>query len=268
MSLTFVPLLLEPLLIGGVCNFVLGMPITWSIMTGFGLSASAAALVVPHMIKLKQQQLGTSRGIPTMVMASCSMDVVLGITAFSVMFGFVFNDQSTSVVAQIGQGIGEVVAGIAIGFIGGQLIPRLTLSRCPTLKPLAIEVEKPISYEFSAFVLHAAAIALVLVTRAIGFAGCGPLAALMLGLSSAPLYQKHHPDVQKQVDSRLKTIWTLTEPFMFGLVGAEVSVDQLVSSQTYVIVGVILTDCLIRVIINFGALSFSELNFKEKLYVA
>ena len=88
---TILTIIAETILVGVLGNLMLDMPWTWSLMTGFALAAACAAITVPTMISLQEQQLGTDKGIPTIIIAAASIDDVLAITGFSVMIGFVFN---------------------------------------------------------------------------------------------------------------------------------------------------------------------------------
>ena len=56
----------------------------------FVMSVVSPAVVVPSMLGLSDRGYGINKGIPTLVVAACSLDAVLAITGFGVMMGIVF----------------------------------------------------------------------------------------------------------------------------------------------------------------------------------
>ena len=57
----------------------------------FVLSAVSPAVVVPSMLSLSMNGYGTSKGIPTLVIAAASVDDVLAISGFGVALGIAFS---------------------------------------------------------------------------------------------------------------------------------------------------------------------------------
>lgn len=55
------------------------------------LSAVSPAVVVPTLLKLKEQGYGRDKGISTLVIAASSLDDVLAITLFGVFLSMVFS---------------------------------------------------------------------------------------------------------------------------------------------------------------------------------
>lgn len=54
------------------------------------LSAVSPAVVLPVMIKLQKKGIGSSNGIPTMVIAVAGIDDVLAVTGFEIVLGLIF----------------------------------------------------------------------------------------------------------------------------------------------------------------------------------
>nr|XP_054774090.1 sodium/hydrogen exchanger 9B2-like [Lytechinus pictus] len=77
-------------------------PWEWAFMLGFVLAAVSPAVVVPCLLVLQKGGYGSRKGIPTLTIASCSLDNVLCISAFGVAMGISFS--SGSLILKIFQG--------------------------------------------------------------------------------------------------------------------------------------------------------------------
>ncbi|KAI1299850.1 Sodium/hydrogen exchanger 9B1 [Halotydeus destructor] len=97
LRLAFIPCLVETVVYGLIGKYILNIPFEWSFLLGFVISAVSPAVTVPGMIALQEKNLGTEKGIPTLVIAAASVDDVLAITGFGVVLGFVFVSSSDPV---------------------------------------------------------------------------------------------------------------------------------------------------------------------------
>ena len=89
-------------------------------MLGFVVASVSPAVVVPAMITIQEKQLGAAKGIPTLIIASASIDNVLAITGFSVCLSLVFAPAAqASFVWSILKGPTEALIGIVVGLIVG-----------------------------------------------------------------------------------------------------------------------------------------------------
>lgn len=57
----------------------------------FLLSAISPAVVVPTLLNLKDRGYGEDKGIPTLVLAACSLDDITAISMFSLFLGMIFS---------------------------------------------------------------------------------------------------------------------------------------------------------------------------------
>lgn len=64
--------------------------------SSFVLGAVSPAVVVPSMLSLQEKGLGVDQGIPTLVVASASIDDVLAISGFGVLLGITFSKGMTA----------------------------------------------------------------------------------------------------------------------------------------------------------------------------
>jgi NhaP-type Na+/H+ or K+/H+ antiporter len=121
LRLSFIPCFIEALTISIATHLLLDFPLKWGFLLGFVLAAVTPAVVVPGMITLQENQLGTDKGIPTLVIAAASVDDVIAITGFGVCLGLVF-DSGSSLVWSIFKGPVEVLIGVIYGIIIGVVL--------------------------------------------------------------------------------------------------------------------------------------------------
>ncbi|MDE6781507.1 MAG: cation:proton antiporter, partial [Ruminococcus sp.] len=81
--MSFVPACLE--IVGYIifASVLLGITVTESAVIGAVLSAVSPAVVVPRMVKLIEEKIGTAKSIPQMILAGASCDDVFVIVLFS-----------------------------------------------------------------------------------------------------------------------------------------------------------------------------------------
>ncbi|XP_066303500.1 uncharacterized protein [Branchiostoma lanceolatum] len=91
--LAFLPCVVEASTLAVVIHFLLDFPWLWGFMLGFVLAAVSPAVVVPSMLWLQEVGLGVDQGIPTLVIASGSVDDVIAITGFAVCLGITFTTE-------------------------------------------------------------------------------------------------------------------------------------------------------------------------------
>lgn len=86
------------------------------------LAAVSPAVIVPAMIELNQQRLGTDKGIPTLIMAAASFDDVAAITGFGVVSGMLFQamvEDSVlwTLLSVPSEAILGLICGVLLGFV-------------------------------------------------------------------------------------------------------------------------------------------------------
>ena len=84
------------------------------------LAAVSPAVVVPSLLVLQEQGYGLLKGIPTLIIASASIDNVFAISAFGILLATAFS--SANIVFTILRGPLEVVVGIGVGVVFGVIL--------------------------------------------------------------------------------------------------------------------------------------------------
>ena len=77
---TFVPCLIEAVAAAVLSNLILGFPWTVGFVLGFVLAGVSPAVIIPNIMSLSERGYGVSKGIPTLVIATCSADDVVATT--------------------------------------------------------------------------------------------------------------------------------------------------------------------------------------------
>ena len=99
--------------------------------------------------------------------------------------------------------------------------------------------------------------------------GAGPLAVLVtsftvgVGWRRQSGYTEHNP-----VTQHLSQLWTLLQPLLFSLIGAEVDLGELDSSVVGLATAVLCIGLIIRLMVSQLAVMGGDLSFKERLFVS
>jgi NhaP-type Na+/H+ or K+/H+ antiporter len=125
LRLACLPNLSEAIVDAFVATLLFQMPWLWALMLGFVLSAVSPAVVVPTLLRLKDQRYGTKKGIPDLVLAAASFDDVLSISGFGICLGLSLSG-GKSVVWDVLRAPVELIAGISVGMLLGWAGCRMT----------------------------------------------------------------------------------------------------------------------------------------------
>jgi len=215
-------------------------------MLGFILAAVSPAVVVPLMLKINQNKLGTKKAIPTLVLSGASIDDVVSITIFSSFMGIYVNANFNIGIQLLNIPL-SIILGIAIGFIIGYILVLL-------FNKLHIRDSMKV------ILIIALAIFLVNLENYI-------IIASLLGVMSIGFIIAEKKQVLgSRLSSKLSKIWVFAEIFLFVLVGAEVDINIALDAGLIglLIIGIGLASRSIGVLISTYK---SGLLFKEKMFV-
>ena len=107
---------------------------------------------------------------------------------------------------------------------------------------------------------------MVFVANKLDYDGSGPLGALCLAMGAGTKFRLFNVD--KPIDEHLELIWTLTEPFLFGLIGAEVKISSIDTSSIVMVVGLVIVDIIFRSIVTYLSACGAGMSMKEKAFIA
>ncbi len=205
--LCFVPALLE---IAGYILFgsrLLNLPWKDAAIMGCVMAAVSPAVIVPRMLKLKEEGYGTDKGIPQMVMAGASADDIFVIVLFTSLIvlpsdkGFDFGIL-WKIPCSILLGIG---VGLLFGWFFAKFFQKVHLR--DSIKVLLLIC-------FSIFFIALEN----LIESVVPFSG------LLAVIAMCAMLNRRHGICAKRLSVKYNKLWLVAEIFLFVLVGAEVDV--------------------------------------------
>ncbi|XP_054711692.1 sodium/hydrogen exchanger 9B1-like [Uloborus diversus] len=253
-KLSFIPCLLETLGSSVFAHYLLGLPWLWSCMLGFIVSAVSAAVLVPGVLMLEEKRYGIRSGIPTLIMASVSIDNIVALTGFVVTFSILSSNENLTW-ALVKRPL-EPCIGFLFGGIFGALLRYIPDENIP---------KNSLVY-YRTILLFLGGMAFSFVSKRAGISGAGALSCVSLAFVAALKWRKD-PEQYKTICWITGILWQLIEPFLFGLIGAEITLESLQNDLGYAVLTLIL-GLLVRAIATILALMRSQLSFKEKLFVS
>uniref|UniRef100_U3HZH5 Solute carrier family 9 member B2 n=1 Tax=Anas platyrhynchos platyrhynchos TaxID=8840 RepID=U3HZH5_ANAPP len=97
-----------------------------------------------------------------------------------------------------------------------------------------------------------------------GFPGSGGLCTLVLAFVAGVGWS----DEKREVEKIVAVAWNIFQPFLFGLIGAEVSVTSLRPETVGLCVATLSIALVVRIIATFLMVCFAGFNFKEKVFIS
>ena len=214
---------------------------------GAVICAVSPAVVVPRMIHLMDEQYGTQKGIPQMILAGASVDDVFVIVMFTSFTG-IAQGNDISWVSFINMPI-SILTGIAVGIISGLLF--YLVFRKWNVKPV-IQV----------MIIFAVSFFMNWVEGAFAFI---PFAGLIAIMSLGTEIKRKSSEMSKSLSDIFDKLWIPAEIFLFVLVGASVAIDSLKNAGLFAVI-LVFSALLFRMLGVFVCMLGTKLSFKEKLF--
>lgn len=227
---------------------IMGLSLLEAAIMGAVLAAVSPAVVVPRMVRLMDEEYGTKKGIPQLILAGASVDDVYVIVLFSTFVG-IMQGESASVISFINIPV-SIILGIAIGLIIG-----ITLSF----------YFKKVHIRDTAKVLIILSISFLLVVAEdslklpITFSALIAIMFIGIGL------KKKRNEVATRLSVKYGKLWVGAEIFLFVLVGATVNINYLANIGIKAII-VIICALAFRMLGVFICLIKTKFNAKERLF--
>ncbi|NXS00073.1 SL9B2 protein, partial [Oxylabes madagascariensis] len=250
LRLAFGPCLSETGTAAALAYLFLHLPWQWGFILGFVLGAVSPAVVVPSMLILQAGGYGVEKGVPTLLMAAGrTRTEVWSVYGLLNMFSFC---EIGSTLYNVLRGVLEVAVGIAAGGILGMFI-----------RYFPSHDQASLAWKRSYFVLGLSMFA-VFGSVYFGFPGSGGLCTLVLAFVAGVGWS----DEKREIEKIVAVAWNIFQPFLFGLIGAEVSVTSLRPETVGLCVAILGIALVVRIIATFLMVSFAGFNFKEKVFVS
>ena len=252
--MSFLPAVFEMLGCMLIAPPLLGISLTESALVGAVLGAVSPAVVVPKMVQLIEQKLGTNKKIPQLILAGASLDDVFVIVLFSVFLGMNSGD-GVSLIK-----FADIPISIITGVVGGILVGII----------LSLVFEW--SYKHSRLIKNSMKVVLILgsafslvafedlVAKLFAFSG---LLAVMSMACTVQL--KSIKSVSERLSQKFGKIWIAAEVILFVLVGAAVDLRYTLSAGLPALL-LILGALVFRSVGVAISLVKTNLNRKERLF--
>ena len=227
---------------------LLGVTILEAAIIGAVVGAVSPAVIVPKMLSLMENQRGTAKGIPQLIMAGASLDDVFVIVLFTVFVGL----------AQ-GQGISlfsflqiplSIISGLAVGMLMGSLFAFLV---------------KRISLSASLKVIIVLSLAFLLVAGEDWLQNFVPFSGLLATMCMGVAIKRKDAVLADELAIKFAELWTGAEVLLFVLVGAAVNLNYATKAgvMTLIAIGLALVFRMLGVYI---CLLKTELNYQERFF--
>lgn len=218
-------------------------------LLGAVIASASPAVIVPRMIKLMDEKVGTDKKIPQMILAGDSIDDVFNIVIFTMLLGFQTGNGS-SIGLQLLAIPSSIIFGILLGIISGIILSK-------------IFNKFKISNNIKVITLIGVAFIFIgienLVSDYITISGL--LAVMVNGI----VIFKKEPEAAKEMSKSFQSLWSGAQILLFVLIGAAVNINFASNYllETLLLLIIIL---IIRAIGIFVCLIGTNLNKKEKVF--
>lgn len=248
-KMSCIPGILEGFAIAFTATKLLGFTFIQGGILGFIIAAVSPAVVVPQMINLIDNKIGTNKSIPTLILAGASIDDVFAITILTSCLAL-YTGKSVNLASQLLQIPLSIILGIGLGLILGFIIIYL-------FKKFSINVVKKI--------LIVLAFSILLTTLETIFKDKVLIASLLGVMTIGFILTEKLPKVAAPLSQGLNQLWIFAEILLFVLVGAQVNISVAFTSGPIGIV-IIFIGLIFRSIGVTISLIGTNLNVKEKIF--
>jgi NhaP-type Na+/H+ or K+/H+ antiporter len=247
--MSFVPSTLEGIAIALSAPFLFGMGRIAAAILGFTVAAVSPAVIVPTMIRFADRRRGTNKGIPSLILASSSMDNAYTIVVFSAVLAVYLGTGASPVLKLLDIPI-SIILGVAVGALLGYVLYRIFERyhlRATKMTMVVISVSMLLIW-LEGILKGTIAISPLLGVMTIGFV----------------LLEKAEIRAHK-ISEKLAKLWIFAEIILFVLVGAQVDI-KVVYGAGLAGALLILIGLVARSAGTYIAVMKTDLNIKERLF--
>ena len=242
-----IPLFIEVIVVAVASFYILGLPPLVSIMFGFIMAPVSPAIIIPHMLDIKEKNSNKSSKIPTLLIATTSIDNVVAMMAFGIMLGIVSGKHDS--VAEILFKIPiSIILGVVMGLVTGYVLVKIFE------KYDIRDTRKALIFLFLSVLIHETEKVL-------------PISSLLVIVTTGFFILEKNENIAHRLSSKFNKIWIFAEILLFVIIGAQLNIGAL-GDVAFKGLFIIIVGLLGRSIGVLISLSGSELKFKERLFCA
>lgn len=248
-KMSFIPGILEGFTLIIITIYSFNLSLSEAGILSFIIAAVSPAVVVPSMLSLIEKGKGKSKGIPTLILASASIDDVFAITIYSTFLS-IYTSNNIDILTQLISIPISIILGISIGIIIGLIMIKI----------------------FKSFHIRDTKKTLILLGTAIIFTSLEeplksiiPIATLLGVMTIGFILLENYSKVANRLSLKFNKVWVLAEIILFVLVGAEVNIYVAMDSG---IIGILIitVGLIARSIGVLLSLIGTDLNIKERIF--
>lgn len=245
----FVPAVFEGAAITFIAPFFFDISILESAILGFIVAAVSPAIVVPMMLRFIESNKGAKKGIPTLLLASSSLDNVFAIVISSALIGM-YSGRGTNIFMKLLEIPVSISLGIALGAAIGFALYRV------------FKKYQPRATKEGMIVIGSAILLTWLEKTARPFIAVSALSGVIaIGFI---ILEKSEPIAHK-ISRKLGKIWVFAEILLFVLVGAQVNIHVAWNAGLAGLV-IIFIGLIARSIGTYISLIKTGFSIREKLF--
>lgn len=251
--MSFLPATIEIIGYLLIAPWLLGISLIDAAVMGAVMAAVSPAVVVPRMIHLIEQKIGTNQKIPQLILAGASCDDIVVIILFT---AFLSMAQGGAIHYQDFFNIPiSIIAGVGLGILTGWLL--LLFFKWAHTNIGLTEIQK---------VIIMLAISFILVAIEKWLANTIAISGLLAVMSMASVIKRRGPIPQStKLSKQFGNIWIASELLLFVLVGAAVDIRYL-SIAGFKAILTILLALIFRSLGVYLSLLGTKLSAKEKVF--
>ena len=244
----FIPACFEIIGVMLIAPPLLGINLIEAAIMGTVIAAVSPAVIVPRMLYLMENKIGTKKSIPQLIMAAGSVDDVFVIVLFTAFIALGAGQEITT--GQFFQIPISIITGLLLGIAIGWLL----------------------SVYFKRFHLRDSIKVIIMMSFAFLFLGAEqklqgiiPLSGLLAVMAMGATILYTYPVLAKRISSKFSKLWIAAEILLFVLVGATVDIKYAIAAGVASVI-VIIVSLLFRMNGVFVSLIKTKLNTKERLF--
>lgn len=207
LKMSIIPGLFEASIIMYSAHIILNLPIIETSLLAFVIAAVSPAVIVPAMLNLKENGIGNKKDVPTLVLASASIDDLVAISLFGVCLSLNLNSAGNSydwVVIKIPS---MIISGILFGYLIGLFFIKINNL-----------INLSVVYKF--ITLLVTGIFLCHFEKISPF----PFSSLLSIITIAYIINDKDKLLSSELSKKFNNLWKFSELLLFSLIGAEVDV--------------------------------------------
>jgi NhaP-type Na+/H+ or K+/H+ antiporter len=245
----FIPAVFEGTFVALIAPFFFNVSPIESAILGAAVAAVSPAVIVPSMIKFIEDDRGTKKGIPTLLLASSSLDNVFVIVIFSALIGM-YEGNNTNILVKLLEIPVSISLGIAAGIVTGFTLYKV------------FERYQPRATKKGMIVIGTAILLTWLEKTLKPFV---PISAISGVIAIGFIILEKSEPIAHKISQKLGKIWVFAEILLFVLVGTQVNI-HVAWNAGLAGAAVIFLGLSARAVGTYISLIKTDLNFREKFF--